>query len=182
MNQLAVGVTALILVMGNPSFVGAQIFPGNVDICQVAWFHDKAQSAEYSTLYSKIKDSGRHSQALREAFPLHTAFMRRLTPDVHAMVMKATNAVSGNIAQDPALADEQAILAERCLTRIRQNPEKETELLLDAIRTKRELLALSDAELNRRTLAEANSLIKSFDTPYHFEQTLRTALGLQAQN
>ena len=65
MNRL-VG-CALVLVIGSQGVVGAQMLPGHLDICQVACFHDKVQSAEYSALYSKIKDSPRYIQGLQQA-------------------------------------------------------------------------------------------------------------------
>ena len=78
----------------------------------------------------------------------------------------------------PELVEVQVVLMDRCLSRIRQSPDAETENVRADIDYLRTLLALPDEEMAAKFKARLKVMLDAFGTPEAANQTLRINLGL----
>jgi hypothetical protein len=169
-------VAAVAFLLAFPS-AEAQYFQLD-DPCVVASFPDDAKRDEYKRLQAKLSYFPRHDAVLRERIELTARLwdrkpgheLRALWNDTYRQIQEAVLA--------PEVTEAQVVLMDRCLNRLRQSPETETEQVRADIEFFRTLLALPDEAMAARFKARLKAMLDAYGTPAVADQTFRIHLGL----
>ena len=147
------------------------------NLCNLAWFSDERKHEEYRKLTDKLSLSPAYRDAQAERTKASQELRLRMSDELFELWARMQSAMANSV-RSHAAAEAQVVLTDRCLDRLRREPQQEIDVTRTDTKAIRSLLALPDPEFDKQFRARIKRFQDSLGTPEAADQTIRINLGL----